>query len=101
MGKHKSYDPELKAKVVLESLQANKSLAQICREYGIANDLLCHWRKQFTERLPRLFAEPRRSSEQERIAELERLIGQLTIELNAAKKVSTVLTSRSRNGGRS
>lgn len=101
MGKHRSYAPELKAKVVLESLQGGKSLAQICRENGIAEDLLCHWRKLFVERAPQLFAEPKRSGEEERIAELERVIGQLTVELSAAKKLSGLLTSRSRNGGKS
>lgn len=101
MGKHRSYAPELKAMVVIESLQGGKSLAQICRENGIAEDLLCHWRKVLIERAPQLFAEPKRSGEQERIAELERLIGQLTVELNAAKKVSGLLACRSRNGGQS
>jgi transposase len=101
VGKHRSYAPELKARVVIEALQGGKSLAQICRENNVAGDLLCHWRKLFLERAPQVFAEPKRSDEQERIAELERLIGQLTVELNAAKKVSSLLTSRSRNGGKS
>ena len=41
------------------------------------------------------------SAEDARIAELERLVGQLTLELAAAKKVSSLLNSRSSNGGRS
>ena len=101
MGKHKSYDPEFKAKVVLESLQGSKTSAQLCREHGIAADLLSRWRQQLVERSSQLFSEPKRSVEQERIADLERLIGQLTVELSAAKKVSSVLTSRSHSGGRS
>lgn len=101
MGKHKSYDPEFKAKVVLESLQGSKTAAQLCREHGIAADLLSRWRQHLVERSPQLFSEPKRSEEQERIAELERLIGQLTVELSASKKVSSMLTFRSRNGVRS
>lgn len=101
MSKHRSYAPELKARVVIEALQGGKSLAQICRENNIAEDLLCHWRKLFLERAPQMFTEPKRSDEQERIAELERLLGQAMVELNAAKKVSSLLTSRSRNGGKS
>ncbi len=102
MSTHKSYDPELKAKVVLEALQGQKTAAQICRESGIAEDLLSRWRQDFVLRAPELFkTRQERSAEAERIAELERLVGQLTLELSAAKKVSSLLNSRSGNNGRS
>ena len=102
MGKYREYDPEFKVKVVLEALKGQKSLAEICRENGIASDLLCHWRDAFLERAPELFkTKHERSAESERIAELERLVGQLTLELSAAKKVSSLVNSRSLNGGRS
>jgi transposase-like protein len=39
MGKYRTYDAELKARVVLEALQGQKTAAQICRENGIADDL--------------------------------------------------------------
>jgi transposase-like protein len=42
MGKHKHYDADLKIKVVLEVLKGQKSLAQICREYEVSADLVCH-----------------------------------------------------------
>ncbi len=38
--------------------------------------------------------------ELERIAELERLVGRLTLELDAAKKASSILTSLSSRNGR-
>lgn len=102
MSTHKSYDPELKAKVVLEALQGQKTAAQICRASGIAEDLLSRWRQEFILRAPELFkTRQERSAEAERIAELERLVGQLTLELSAAKKVSSLLNSRSGNNGRS
>ncbi len=51
------------------------------------------------ERLPQLFStRQQRSEEQERIAELERLVGQLTLELAASKKVFKLLPSRMREG---
>jgi transposase len=102
MGKYREYDAEFKTRVVLEALQGQKSLAEICREHGIAADLLCRWRDNFLARAPELFKTRReRSAEEVRIAELERLVGQLTLELTAAKKVSSLLNSRSLNGGRS
>ena len=98
----KTYDAELKAKVVLESLKGDKTAAQLCREYNIAQDLLSRWRTEFIERAPELFKTPRQhSGDETRIAELERLVGQLTLELSAAKKVSSLLHSRSRSGGSS
>ncbi len=87
MGKYRKYDAEFKARVVLEALRGQKSLAEICRENGIAADLLCRWRDALLERAAELFkTRHERSVEEERIAELERLVGQMTLELAAAKK---------------
>jgi len=101
MSKRRTYSPKFKAQVVLESLRAEKSQAAICREHGISSDLLCRWRQQFLERAHQVFADPtNRSAEQARIAELERLVGQLTFELAAAKKLSMFLSSPSTRNGR-
>jgi transposase len=102
MGKYREYDAEFKARVVLEVLQGQKSAAETCREYGIASDLLSRWKQEFIKRSPELFkTRHEQSAEEARIVELERLVGQLTLELSAAKKVSSLLNSRSSNGGRS
>ncbi len=102
MGKYRTYEAAFKVEVVLEALRGEKTLAQICRERGIAQDLLCRWRQDFLARAPQLFASPQQQSvEQERIAELERLVGQLTLELAATKKLSQRLPSRLLNGARS
>jgi|GEM_PF-1678674 transposase len=97
MTKHKRYDAELKIQVVLEVLKGQKSLAQICREHEVSEDLVCHWREIFLERASQVFTDPRttalRNEELERIADLERLVGQLTLELAATKKVSQLLPS--------
>lgn len=98
MGKrrrYRRYSPEFKVRVVLELLQGHKSAAQLSREHGIAPARLSEWQQQFMERAPLIFAaEPPHAEEQKRIAELERLVGQLTIELAASKKVSSLLDSR-------
>src|SRR5947209_3442408 len=79
-----------------------KTMAQICREYAVADDLVCHWKQVFLERAPEVFrVKQQRSEEQERIAELDRLVGQQALELAASKKVSKLLDSRGRNGARS
>ena len=102
MGKYREYAAEFRARVVLEVLQGQKSAAEACREYGIAADLLSRWKQDFIKRSPELFKTKQvQSAEAVRIAELERLVGQLTLELSAAKKVSSLLSSRSSNGGKS
>lgn len=101
MGQKRVYTPQFKAEVVLEAVRGEKTAAQLCRERGIAEDLLCRWRQQFVEGAPRIFSgEAIRSIEQARIAELERLIGQLTMELNLSKKLSALWESRCRTSAR-
>ncbi len=105
MGKHKQYDAALKTKIVLEVLKGQQSLAQICREHKVSADLVCHWRDIFLERAPQAFADPRTNGkatgDQERIAELERMVGRLTMELDASKKASKLLPLRRTSGEKS
>lgn len=90
---------------MLEVLKGQQSLAQICREYEVSADLVCHWRDVFLERAPQAFADPRGSGkatgDQERIAELERMVGRLTMELDASKKASKLLPSHRTSGEKS
>ena len=87
--------------MALEALRGEKSQAAICREHELSADLVSRWRQQLVERAPELFTTPAsRSAEQARIAELERLVGQLTLELAAAKKLSLLLNSPSPKSGR-
>ena len=61
--------------------------------------LLGQWKNELLERAPQIFEqEQARSAEQERIAELERVVGRLTMQLEIAKKASALLNSpHSRN----
>lgn len=100
MRKRRSFSGRFKAQVVLEVLTGAKSAAQVCREQGIKETLLSRWKQEFIERAPELFERNRGQNQQdERMAELERVIGRLTLELEMAKKASLLLTSQ-RNGGK-
>jgi transposase len=101
MQKHRTFKPEFKARVILQLLSGEKSAAQICREHRLSDQLLANWKKQFLENADSIFDQVRDGSlEQERIAELERMVGRLTMELEAAKKASLLLTPRSQRNGR-
>ena len=101
MSKRRTFTPEFKARVVLEELSGMKDRAEICREYQLRPQVFARWREEFLERAPEIFAtEPSRGDEQVRIAELERMIGRLTMELETAKKASNILTSLSNRKGK-
>ncbi len=94
-GKRRSFEPEFKLKCVLDVLSGRKTPAQACREHGLNESILARWRKQFSERAPEIFASGKSngaSAEAQRISELEGLVGRLTLELDASKKLSSYLT---------
>jgi len=100
MKERRTFDGRFKAQVVLEVLTGVKSAAQLCREHGIKETLLSRWKQEFIERSPDVFESRReRNPQDERVAELERVVGCLTLELEMAKKASLLLNSR-RNGGK-
>ena len=100
MTKRRTYTSEFKAGVILEILSEKKSIAQASREYSIKDSVLSRWKQEFIERSPQLFEkENHRDERDQRIAELERMIGRLAMELEMSKKVSRFLGSEpSRNG---
>jgi transposase len=89
MRKRRTFTPEFKARVVLEMLLDGKSLTQTSREYNIKDTVLSRWKKEFLERSPKVFEQDAQADDRdERIAELERMVGRLAMELEMAKKVS-------------
>ena len=90
MSKRRTFTSDFKARVVLEELTGIKSKAEICREHQLKPQIFSRWRAEFLDRAPEIFAtKPSRGDEQERIAELERMVGRLTMQLEAAKKPPT------------
>ena len=88
MPKRKQYSAEFKTRVVLELLTAQKGLMQASREYGIKDTILSRWKQEFLERAPQLFGKEQVDNREAevKLAELERMVGKLTLELDVAKK---------------
>jgi transposase len=102
MNKRRSFKPELKAKVVLEVLTGAKSTAQVCREHSIKEQLVTRWKKQLLQSASLIFQQEQyQDSQLDRLAELERMVGRLTMELEIAKKASQLLSLPSNRNGRS
>lgn len=100
MSKRRKFSPEFKSQLVLQLLSGEKSMAELCREHQLSSAMISNWKQQFLAAAPRAFEKDSVSSaEQERIADLERMVGRLTMELEIAKKASSLLSGmRDRNG---
>ena len=96
------FHPQFKAQVVLGVLSGQRSASEAARLHKLKPQLISRWKGIALEGLEGLFeGDDQRSRDQHRIAELERMVGRLTMELEVAKKVSTLLPSALRRDGRS
>jgi putative transposase len=92
--KRRAHDAAFKAKVALEAVKGEKTIAELASEYGMHPNQIGQWRRRLLEGLPSVFSEKRRHEEKDRDeleAELYRQIGQLKVELDWVKKKSQLL----------
>ena len=94
MAKRRRFTPEFKAEVVLEALCGESSQAELCRKHNISDVQLSKWKRQLLENAATLFETNDKQTQvsQQRITQLEQLVGRLTLELDIQKKVSTLLS---------
>ena len=59
-----------KLKIVLEALQSDQKLAEICRREGISPTQVYHWRRQLLGSAEAVFGRPQAHGEDRRIAKL-------------------------------
>lgn len=93
----KSKDAAFKARVALEAVKGEKTIAQIASEYGVHPNQIGQWKRKLLEELPMLFSDKRsrHDKDQEELeAELYRQIGQLKVEIDWLKKKSQTLQSQ-------
>lgn len=97
--KQKLYQPDFKAKIALEALREEKTLAQISGEHDMHVNNVMNWKKEAIENLPLLFnrSNTEKAAKQElkekdaQIEELYNQLGRLTSEVNWLKKKSREL----------
>ena len=102
MTRRRKFTAAFKAQVVLELLSGAKSSAELCREHQIAASVLADWKTMFLRHAPVAFERPEYRNDQDatHVAELERLLGRLTLENDILKKATSILHQRSRPSGR-
>ncbi len=89
----KQYRAEFKAKVALEALKEQSTLAELASRFEVHPTLIVAWKNQLREAMPELFADRRRKpdrSAEELQAQLYQQIGQLKVELDWLKKKAGV-----------
>lgn len=99
MGARKSYTGEFKARVVLEMLKEEKTVAQLSSEHGVHASVLHQWKTAALDALPEALGDKRHQNgsgkreaaeQEQRVQELYAQIGQLTTQLSWLKKKSGV-----------
>ncbi len=86
MSTRRSFTKEFKRQVVEEILSGGNTTAAACRKYSIAYPVIKQWQKAYE--LGKLDNEPTtQEGYKQKIAQLERMVGQLTMENAVLKKV--------------
>ena len=100
----RTFSAEFKAEVVLQLLRGDVSQAELCRKHKLSPNLLATWKTVVLDHMSTLFdagGNVDQDRDRNRIAELERLVGQQTYELEALKKASRLLGGPPTKNGRS
>lgn len=88
-SKRKKWSDEEKFKMVMGLLSEKYSQIEICRNYQVHPTQLHRWKEIFLERAPKVFSNPGLNSTDnpyKKLEELEKIIGQQTIENSVLKK---------------
>lgn len=82
---------------IIREIESGKTLAQVAREHQLRPNMIARWRQELAEYGERSFAGTGNAyTESSRIAELERKVGQLTMEADLLKKALRRFESRAR-----
>lgn len=89
--KRRRFSAEFKAKVALDAVRGNKTLAELADEHEVHANQITQWKKQLLESLPEVFGRRREqdaAQQEELTSRLYQQIGQLKVELDWLKKKS-------------
>lgn len=84
----KILNPYQKAKIALATMKNDKTFAELAGEFQVHPSQLSEWKKVLEKEAHRLFSPGGKTKEEQRIAELERMIGQREAEIEWLKKIS-------------
>ena len=83
MGIRRNFSAEFKAKVALEALVGDQTLADLAAKHDVHPNMIAQWKRQAKQSLPAAFGRKASRGSTDRDAEVKELhakIGQLTVE---------------------
>ena len=86
--KRRQHDQGFKAKVALEAVKQEKTIAQLSDRFGIHANMITKWKKHLLTQLPVIFSKKYKKADKKTemlINELYKQIGQLKVELDSYK----------------
>ena len=88
MAKRRRFTAKFKAAVVLEAVRGESSQSELCRRYNLSENRVSTWKRQFLENVETFFESADKPSSESagRIAQLQQLVGRLTLALEMEKK---------------
>jgi len=91
----KKFEAGFKAKVALEAIKGEKTLAELSSQYGVHANMITRWKQEALEKLPGIFdkkAERRENAEEaEKVDKLYKAVGELKMENDWLKKKLEIL----------
>jgi transposase len=88
MGR-KKYSKELKARITLDAIKGQKTIAELASEYGVHANQISIWKKQLLDSTPTAFSKGKDKDREKQEVERDHLykkVGQLQIEVDWLKK---------------
>ncbi|MBI5222342.1 MAG: hypothetical protein HY980_02490 [Candidatus Magasanikbacteria bacterium] len=93
----KILNPYQKAKLALAAAKGDKTFNELSATFQVHPSQLSEWKNILEKQAHLLFAPGGKSKEEQRIAELERMIGQREAEIEWLKKISHSLPLQKKN----
>jgi len=91
MAKPRKFSPEFKAQIALAALRGEATTAELGRKHQLADTVASRWELPLAQPAHQVFASTTPGgARRQRVEDLERLIGQLAVESDAAKRLSAV-----------
>jgi len=90
-GKRRRFSADFKAKVALEALKGEQTLAELAIKFDLHPNMIAQWKRQAVEGLAQVFSDgsaKREEASEAQIKELHAKIGQLTIERDFLARAS-------------
>ena len=90
-GKRKNYSAEFKAKVALEAIRGEVTVAELVAKHGVHQTVVNTWKRQALEGMAGIFSGKAEVNAAEKDSQIEKLhtkIGQLVVERDFLAKAS-------------